>query len=266
LLNQDFYKLAQNFQMNTVQHSQKQFLLDHPLYHHIQTLRDVQIFMESHVFAVWDFMSLLKTLQNQLTCVRVPWVPMGSASTRFFINEIVLGEESDIDLQGNYTSHFELYLKAMEECGASTECIRHFLTLLQQGISLDEALTVSKAPTAAAQFVNFTFHQIQTTSIHELAALFTYGREDLIPGMFITMVDSIHRQHQNLHTFIYYLKRHIELDGDHHGQLSAQMTQELVGHNATKQNQVDQIVKAAYEQRIALWNGIMASINAEKHN
>jgi len=244
----------------------KELLIHHPLYQQISTLRDVQIFMESHVFAVWDFMSLLKKLQSSLTCTQTPWIPVGSPATRFFINEIVLGEESDVDPEGNYTSHFELYLKSMEECGASTESIRSFIKWLSQGNSIHEALVKSKAPAEAVDFVNCTFDQLNKRSVHEIAALFAYGREDLIPGMFISMVDSLHAQYHNLNCFIYYLKRHIELDGDHHGLLSAQMTQELIGSDPAKKYEVEQMIELGYQQRIGFWNGIMARINAEKHN
>ena len=244
--------------------SSKETLLQHGLYGNMQSVRDIQLFMESHVFAVWDFMSLLKTLQQKLTCTQIPWVPMGSASTRFFINEIVLGEESDVDLSGGYTSHFELYLKAMKETGANTQPIEDFINALRQGKSVEASLIIANAPHEAAEFVKMTFELIHSKSIHELAALFTYGREDLIPGMFISMVESLNEDHQNLSTFIYYLKRHIELDGDHHGQLSEQMTQELIDGNSQRQEEVNNIIDLGYRQRIQLWNGIDARIMAER--
>jgi hypothetical protein len=260
-------KIAENYSMESVVISdKKEKLIRHSLYSQISTLRDVQIFMESHVFAVWDFMSLLKNLQTSLTCTRTPWMPVGTPATRFFINEIVLGEESDVDPEGNYTSHFELYLKAMEECGASTACIHAFIKLLGEGCSVKDALKICHAPAEAAKFVNCTFDLLENKSVHEIAALFAYGREDLIPGMFISMVDILHAQHQNLSCLIYYLKRHIELDGDHHGRLSAQMTQELVGNDPVKGQEVIEIIDLGYQQRIDFWDGIVSRIYAEKHN
>src|SRR5713226_2609856 len=90
-------------------HPLRKRVVEHTVYRHIETLADVRIFMEHHVFAVWDFMSLLKTLQRQLTCVTVPWVPSGPTTSRRLINDIVLVEESD-ELGDGFISHFELYL------------------------------------------------------------------------------------------------------------------------------------------------------------
>ena len=89
---------------------QQDTLLHHPLYNKIRTVEDLQLFLQHHVFAVWDFMSLLKALQNKLTCTSTPWMPVGNPETRYLINEIVLAEETDIDQDGRRRSHYELYM------------------------------------------------------------------------------------------------------------------------------------------------------------
>lgn len=244
----------------------KEQLVHHSMYNRMSSLQDIHIFMESHVFAVWDFMSLLKSLQRDLTGMSHPWIPVGSPTTRFFINEIVLGEESDLDPDGGYISHFELYLKAMDQCGANTKVIRHFIDLIRQGCSVNDALNASEAPEEARHFVLATMEQIQDKSIHERAALFTYGREDLIPGMFISMVEGLQNTGASLDTFVYYLKRHIELDGDHHGQLSEQMTAELIQGDPIKKQQVEEIIEWGYQQRLKLWGGILNRINQIQQN
>src|SRR5688500_11829386 len=106
----------------------KQQLINHKVYGEIQSLEHLHIFMQHHIFAVWDFMSLLKVLQRNLTCVDIPWMPKGNPDTRYLINEIVTGEESDVDEQGNMHSHFELYLQAMQQAGCSTVQIEKMLT------------------------------------------------------------------------------------------------------------------------------------------
>jgi hypothetical protein len=244
----------------------KDQLVHHPMYQRMSSLQDIQVFMESHVFAVWDFMSLLKSLQRDLTGMSHPWMPVGSPTTRFFINEIVLGEESDVHPKGGYISHFELYLQAMDQCGANTQTIRQFIQLLQNGTSVPIALVQCNAPQEAQDFVLATMKQIETKSLHERAALFTYGREDLIPGMFISMVEELQNSGANLETFIYYLKRHIEVDGDHHGQLSEQMTQELIDGDSTKKEEVEAIIEWGYQQRLKLWSGILSRINQIQQN
>ena len=128
-------------------------LVEHPVYSDIQDLDGLKIFMEHHVFAVWDFMSLLKALQINLTCVSLPWIPVGKANTRYLINEIVAGEESDVDEHGNRISHYELYLNAMKQAGAKTETIESLVNALASGDSIRKALNRENIPAAAKKCV-----------------------------------------------------------------------------------------------------------------
>jgi len=169
-------------------------LREHPLYPRLQTLENLQVFMEHHVFAVWDFMSLLKTLQRRLTCVNVPWVPQGEPAVRALINEIVLGEESDRSPDGRPNSHFELYLEAMHEAGATTTAMDEFICLLCDGVEVEAALAKVRAPECVRDFLAGTFQIIREGKIHAVAAAFTYGREDLIPSMFGELVGSLNTQ------------------------------------------------------------------------
>lgn len=183
-------------------------LVNHPLYTSIKSLDDLQVFMEHHVYAVWDFMSLLKSLQRELTCTSVPWLPVGNAETRYLINEIVTGEESDVDEQGVRMSHFELYLEAMQQSGCNMATIQQMVAYLQKGKSVDDALELSNVPAAATYFVSKTFEVINARQPHVLAAVFTFGREDLIPDMFLGIVKELHAQFPGkLDTFKYYLER-----------------------------------------------------------
>ncbi|EHQ29851.1 DUF3050 domain-containing protein [Mucilaginibacter paludis] len=237
-------------------------LINHPLYKSISTIDDLRIFMEHHVFAVWDFMSLLKSLQQKLTCVNIPWIPVGSANTRYLINEIVAGEESDIDQHGNRTSHFELYLKAMEQAGCSELAISNLLRGLNVGTPVDAALNEEGIFTPARLFVQHTFNIINHTPDYIQAAVFTFGREDLIPSMFISMVKEISKQFPGkVDTLLYYLERHIEVDGDHHSQLAYQMTTELCADDESRWQQATEAVKEALQARIDFWDGILEAIS-----
>ncbi|MHC5538945.1 DUF3050 domain-containing protein, partial [Singulisphaera rosea] len=95
-------------------------LLAHPVYAGIDDIDGLRRFMEHHVFAVWDFMSLLKALQRRVCCVDVPWTPPANPAACRLVNQIVLGEESDEDEEGRPSGHFELYRRAMQLCGAET--------------------------------------------------------------------------------------------------------------------------------------------------
>lgn len=235
----------------------QQKLGEHPLYRSIHSLDALHLFMQSHVYAVWDFMSLLKSLQRTLTCVELPWVPSADPVSRRLINEIVLGEETD-EYEGQPLSHYELYLYAMQSCGADTAPMQSLLAALSSGVSLEETLTA--IPSEAAAFVRTTFGIISTGEPHRIAAAFTFGREDLIPEMFTQFVRNLDSQLPGrIAPFRFYLERHIELDGDEHGPKALQMMRHLC---PTPQHWTEAAETAAQalQARIALWDGILNRI------
>lgn len=238
-------------------------LIQHELYKNINTLDELTVFMDHHVFAVWDFMSLLKSLQQKLTCTVAPWMPTGNANTRYLINEIVTGEESDVDELGERTSHFELYLRAMQQAGSQAIAINNLFHELNFGKHIDEALIIADIPLAARNFMQHTFDVIGTNKNHVQAAVFTFGREDLIPDMFVNIVKKISQQLPGkVDILLYYLERHIEVDGDHHSQLAYQMTAELCGDDDNKWEEATTAVQDALQARIELWDGILNAIKA----
>ena len=252
-----------------IQHIQKEItslreeLKSHRLYQQLQTVEDIKIFTKDHVFAVWDFMSLLKTLQRELTCVSVPWVPRKKGKLTQFINEITLAEESDVDLSGESKSHFEMYLDAMRHMGSETHKIEVFLSKIHQNSSIEEALDFAEVPEAVKNFVKVTFKTIYSNDTHKVAAAFTFGREDLIPDMFIEIIHQTHEQ-ESFKDFLYYLNRHVELDGDSHGPLSLDMIVELCGDDQQKWSEVLVTAKEALEVRISLWDYIADNISKHK--
>src|SRR5580692_3282489 len=131
-------------------------VVKHPLYAALTSQPAIRTFMEHHVFAVWDFMSLLKSLQRNLTCVDVPWVPTGPTGSRRLINDIVLVEESD-ELRDGFISHFELYVEGMTEAGADTSVIDAFIGELRARRPVLEAIGAVGVPGPAAEFVRLTW-------------------------------------------------------------------------------------------------------------
>ena len=242
----------------------RQELVNHPVYKRINSTSDLRIFMQHHIFAVWDFMSLLKALQNNLTCVKSPWLPVGSPATRFLINEIVVGEESDIDQDGNHISHFELYLNAMQQAGADVSAINCLIAYIKNGVSVKEALAQLDIDESIKNFVGYTFQIIEENNPHVQAAVFTFGREDLIPDMFIALVQDINTKTNNeASIFQYYLERHIEVDGDHHSHLAIAMTENLIASDESKQAEALEAVKLGLKHRIGLWDGVLAALEKQ---
>ena len=238
----------------------KNALKNNPLYSELNRPESLRHFMESHVYAVWDFMSLLTYLQSRLTCTQIPWMPVGDPEVRHLINEIVKGEESDEMPGGGYISHFELYLKAMEQAGANTDQLALFLNEVRQGKAPENS---GNLPKGVAEFLKFTFNTIRTDRPHEVAAVFTWGREDLIPTMFGSMVHEMNEASAGKFSlYLYYLERHIEIDGDHHSHLSHKMVQLLCENDPEKWEQALQAAENALEARLSLWNSILSGLKA----
>lgn len=238
-------------------------LLTHPIYQEIDQLESLRVFMEHHVFAVWDFMSLLKLLQRHLTCVDVPWVPGIDAQACRFLNEIVLAEESDEDGQGGYASHFELYQRSMTQCGADTTVVDCFLSALKAGVAVPVAFEQANVPLASRGFVLQTFDIIERGRLCAVASAFTFGREDLLPAVFQRIVDSLNVESGGkLEAFKFYLERHIGLDGDEHGPMAQRLLQSLCGSDEVLWQEAEQAAVDSLTARRALWDGIHAAVHS----
>lgn len=255
--------------MNTILDIEKELaplrkqLKEHALYTSLKNIDDIKMFMESHVFAVWDFMSLLKALQEKLTCTTLPWLPVVNSKTARFINEIVLGEETDVNEVGESKSHFEMYIDAMKQAKANTIQIANFINNVIEENTIEESLNKGLILQEVKEFVLFSFKVINTQEPHIIAASFTFGREDVIPDMFLEIIKNTEKNSSsNYNKLSYYLKRHIELDGDEHGPLSLQMIEELCGNDERKWNDVLYYAKESLKKRVNLWDGISKQINS----
>lgn len=234
-------------------------LVTHPLYAMIGDPASLRAFMASHVFAVWDFMSLLKTLQRRLTWVEVPWLPPGDPLAARLVNEIVLGEESDEVAPDCYTSHFDLYLAAMEEVGADTRPIRQLLAGLREGQPPAEALSPLPIPESTHRFVLDTLSLCSAPTL-EVAAAFLLGREDLVPVMFRSLITELERSGTRCDSFRLYLDRHVHLDEEKHAPLARKLLANLCGEDSANWARATAAATAALSSRRALWDGVVATL------
>ena len=232
-------------------------LREHPLYQSLKTHEDIQLFMENHVFAVWDFMSLLKALQHRFTSLTVPWTPSLHPRICHLINEMVLVEESDAAANG--ISHFEWYLDAMDQAEANMESILKLLQAVDAGEDSDDLWR--SIPSGPDAFVRRTLSIARYAPSHVLAAEFVVGRENLIPEIFVQIVENMSSSEKDpLRHFVSYLKRHIEVDGEEHSVYSKQVLALTIDEDdARLQECIDTAIKSL-ESRVALWDHIHQQI------
>lgn len=232
-------------------------LISHQLYKNIDSITNIQKFMQIHIFAVWDFMSIVKSLQNSLSCTTIPWTPNKNTSSTRLINDIVLCEESDFNADGLAMSHFEMYIEAMNQIDAKTSQIDSFISHLQEGNDYKTSLDFIQAKEEIKKFLDFTFDVINSQKVHLIAAVFTFGRENLIPDMFVEIVRKFNAQpNKDLSKFVYYLDRHIDIDGDVHGPMALKMINDLCADDQKKWDEAKEICKEALQRRIKLWDRI----------
>ena len=233
-------------------------LLNHRLYSNIERIEDLQIFTENHIYAVWDFMSLLKALQIKLTCTKTPWVPNNNSQTAYLINEIVLAEETDVNQLGERKSHYELYIDAMIDIGAKIEFSTKNINEIASSKNVFASIDNLELHKNIKEFLRFTFSVIEEGKPHKIAAIFTFGRENLIPNMFNEILREFEKniKDKDISKLIYYFERHIELDEDEHGPMALEMVSMLAENDQKKWDEIEKISIEALEKRILLWDAI----------
>ena len=240
-------------------------LEQHPVYRAVDSVAALRCFMEHHVYSVWDFMSLIKSVQAAVAPVASPWTPRGDAASRRFINELVLEEESDEGLpdalgQQTFSSHFELYCAAMREIGADDRAPLTFVERVQQQ-GLQQALHSAALPAAAREFTSATFRFIDSGKPHVIAAALALGREHIIPDMFRALLDQMAVSREQAPTFYYYIERHIHVDEGSHAPMSLRLLNQLCGGD---QQRIDEAVAAGREAvrvRVVFWDGVLSALS-----
>lgn len=244
----------------------QQELLNHKIFTSINSMDDLCFLMESHVFAVWDFMSLVKRLQRELTTITLPWVPPKNRFCSRLINEIVTGEESDMGLDGHPTSHLEMYLAAMREVGSNTKVFEFFLSELMKGSTVRNSLKIAKVDAHAVEFVTNTINVATKGSVSAVLGAFFHGREGIIPGMFSELLKRWKINPNDVPQLCYYLKRHIELDAEEHGPAAEKIIDIVVGNNPIGREELYKEACNSIRMRIKFWDCTLQKIQSSNNH
>ncbi len=240
----------------------------HPIYQSIRTLNNLRIFTEHHVFAVWDFICLLKELHRCIVCIQAPWFPPKDAYCAHLISRILIEEEGDrTEDQQQYLSHFELYLSTMKQISADVQPVQTFLSLLRTGCNVKRALHELALPLSVQQFVTTTF-SFFSDKPHVIAAVFVYGREAITPNLFTPLMQRLRQtlsieDQSRVSILRYYLRRHIELDHTDHLPQALQMISRLAGDDSKKWDEIAIAAQQALEARLDFLAGIHTAILAK---
>lgn len=251
------------FQVDFLKQSLEE-MKNHRVFDLVKTKEDLQVFMQMHCYAVWDFMTLLKRIQTEYTGMRWPWAPPHPKRARLarLVNEIVLAEESDDDGQGGYCSHFVLYEKAMLEVGADINTVNSFLMKVRMGIPPVESAARAlinlseEVRNAVMAYIGDTTSVARNAPNEEVVAYFLFGREDSVPAMFSNLLAKLGDLKESAPVFVRYLQRHIELDGEHHSAAVAELLEVELDKNPIRTKNALNAAINAVKARIALWEAV----------
>ncbi len=239
---------------------------NHPIYEAVQTLDDLRVFMQHHIYSVWDFMSLVKYLQHVVAPARVPWIPASDSTVQRFINELVLEEETDeagASHLGVFSSHFQLYIEAMREIGAEVTPALQFVAIAGRD-GMAAAFAAGIAPAPALAFTRTTFGFIDSGKPYAVAAALALGREHVIPAMFRALLARMAVDEQTAPTFHYYLKRHIHLDENMHAPLSLRLLTGLCANQPQYLREARQVAEQAVAARVAFWDAVLKVLPSQQ--
>ncbi|MCB9528939.1 MAG: DUF3050 domain-containing protein [Myxococcales bacterium] len=232
-------------------------LYTHPIYTAVADDTALRHFMRAHVFAVWDFQSLLTALRLRLTGATLPWLPTPDREARRLINEITLDEESAPHPHGGHASHFELYRDAMRAAGADTAPIDNLVEALRGGAPLATLLHRHPWPPGVARFVGTTFALIDTGDLPTLVAAFAHGREDIIPTMFSRLVARLaDADPARWDLFRHYLDEHIHHDEERHGPMARALLARVCADDPARWQRARDAAQQSLDARLALWDAI----------
>ena len=125
------------------------------------------------------------------------------------------------------------------------------------------ALQKSRIPNPALEFVKSTFNSLDKAPAHVNAAIFTFGREQVIPDMFRSIISKMNRELKGkLKSFLYYIDRHISLDEDEHTPAALKMVKEICGNDEKKWQEATEAAQKTMSCRIRFWDGILSQINS----
>ena len=240
----------------------KQKITTHPLFANKLEREHICKFMESHIFAVWGFMSILKSLQKMITPNNLPWIPNRNTKNGLvnFVNEIILCEESDFIEGIGYISHFEIYLLAMKHIGAETDQLDKLTSKISDKGYSEKYIDDIDASDEVKSFLKHDLDVSINGTLPEIVGAFTLGREKVIPNMFSYILPAI-EESSSSHHLITYLKRHIDIDGDRHGPLSMKLLD--VSCNKEQLNLAYAAAIKSLDLRLLVWDKVFSDIGVE---
>ena len=247
-------------------------LINHKIYGQISDMRKTKIFMESHVFSVWEYLTMLKALQRELATRDISFLHENVPDLPYLINQIVLNEEIEEESRGEYLSAmglYQLYINSMDEIGADSNPIKYFVDCIKVNKNWNNTIrdTITRfdnIPIQTYEYLNYNLKMIELSEIHELAGIFFFGRED-INSKFILLIKSNIEHEKSLSNLKNIIKRHVDDDSKNKNPILGEYINNILCKDDDKKwKKVEISVIEAIKKRIELWDGMLDLFERER--
>jgi hypothetical protein len=152
----------------------------------------------------------------------------------------------------------------MREVGADTATFELFQRALSNGAAVSEAFDHAAVAPFIREFTRHTLLIAKHGQSLAVMASFFYGREDVIPRMFSNLLEKWQIDADQAPMFVWYLKRHIEVDSDQHGPAAKAILAAATGGDRRRESEVLSGARQSIEARIKLWDGVLTSLSRPK--
>ena len=175
-----------------------QKLSHHEVYSKVTSRAQISCFMSYHIFAVWNFIKLLKSLQIKTSIALRSQALECSGETRDLIGKIVFAEESELYPYGQPTEYFAVYLGAISELEVNSNFLWTFLTSKHSLQSLKPGIQ---------ELVGYNLTLAETGTIGEIAAAFFCGREPVSYQLFTSIIKILKQDGKECPNLINYTEK-----------------------------------------------------------
>lgn len=227
-----------------------QILEENEIYKLIDSDEKLRLYMEQQVACVWFYQILLKNITRDILSMTRSIDCRSTKELMQISCALIMEEELDDVLDGEITSHLELFLESMYEVGCNMKPFLSFMESFEEGLSLEKAVEESLFCQSTKRYLLNSL-TILDLSLHEKASALFYEGEPYIPDDFLSYLNTYHGE--KVANLVLYYERHIEGLKKPGYSSTGRMIEILCESSSERFCEAESVAEKVMKNRISLW-------------